>query len=614
MARRQKLGAIYLGDARCLFRVWAPQASAVDVHLLAPGERLLPLHRVGDYFQGLFNDIPPGSRYFYRLDGSRERPDPASRGQPEGVHGPSEVVDLTFAWTDQHWVGRPLREYVIYELHVGTFTPEGTFAAIIPHLPRLRELGITALELMPVAQFPGERNWGYDGVYPFAVHQAYGGAAGLQQLVNACHSHGLAVILDVVYNHLGPEGNYFWEYGPYFTDQYRTPWGQAINYDQAYSDQVREFFISNALAWCQDFHVDALRLDALHAVMDLSAQPFLAELAEAVARLGERLGRRLYLIAESDQNDAKLLQPRALGGYGLDGHWLEDLHHALHALLTGEQDGYYQDFGTLAHLVTAYRQGFVYTGQYSPYRRRRHGSAATAIAPYRFIAFSQNHDQVGNRPGGERLMELTSLAAAKLAAAAVILSPFTPLLFMGEEYGETAPFLYFISHSDPDLIAAVRQGRGEAMAACGCLQAAPDPQDPSTFGRSRLNLALSAQEPHHTLWRFYQELLRLRTEMLAEVDLGLAYPAVAGAADAEVLLLHYGQTGREYIVILNFQPESAAVALPAGPEPWQLRLHGAAAEWGGPGAVVPATVPGGAAISVPAQTCLVYGRREESAW
>jgi len=614
MAHRQRLGAIYLGDGRCLFRVWAPLATAVAVHLVAPGERLLPLRRAGEYFQGLFPDIPPGSRYFYQLDGGRKRPDPASRGQPEGVHGPSEVVDLTFAWTDQHWVGRPLREYVIYELHVGTFTPEGTFAAIIPHLPRLRELGITALELMPVAQFPGDRNWGYDGVYPMAVHQAYGGAAGLQQLVNACHSHGLAVILDVVYNHLGPEGNYFWEYGPYFTDQYRTPWGQAINYDQAYSDQVREFFIGNALAWCRDFHIDALRLDALHAVMDLSAQPFLAELAEAVAQLGERLGRRLYLIAESDQNDAKLLAPKALGGYGLDGHWLEDWHHALHALLTGEQDGYYQDFGTLAHLATAYRQGFVYTGQYSRYRRRRHGSPATGIAPYRFIAFSQNHDQVGNRPGGERLSRLTSLAAAKLAAAAVILSPFTPLLFMGEEYGETAPFFYFISHSDPDLIAAVRQGRAQAWAACGCCQAAPDPQDPATFGRSRLNLSLAAREPHQTLWRFYQELLRLRTEMLTEVDLGLAYPAVADAADAKVLLLHYGQAGREYAVILNFQPESAAVALPAGPEPWQLRLNGAAVVWGGPGAVLPATVPGGAAISVPALTCLVYGRREDSAW
>ncbi|MGQ9920814.1 MAG: malto-oligosyltrehalose trehalohydrolase [Desulfobacca sp.] len=614
MVRRRRLGAIYLGDGRCLFRVWAPQAGSVAVHLLDPAARLLPLRREGEYFQGLFTDIPPGSRYVYRLDDGRERPDPASRGQPEGVHGPSQVVDLTFPWTDQQWLGRPLREYVIYELHVGTFTPEGTFAAIIPHLPRLRELGITALELMPVAPFPGARNWGYDGVYPFAVHQAYGGAAGLQHLVNACHGHGLAVILDVVYNHLGPEGNYFWEYGPYFTDQYQTPWGQAINYDQAYADQVREFFISNALTWLADFHIDALRLDALHAIIDLSPQPFLAELAAAVARLGECLGRRLYLLAESDQNDVKLLRPPALGGYGLDGHWLEDLHHALHAVLTGEQGGYYQDFGTLAHLAAAYQQGFVYTGQYSPYRRRRHGSPAAAIAPYRFIAFSQNHDQVGNRPCGERLIHLTSLAAAKLAAAAVILSPFTPLLFMGEEYGETAPFLYFISHSDPDLIAAVRRGRGEAMAACGCVQEAPDPQDPATLARSRLNLALADQEPHRTLWRFYRELLQLRTEMLAEVDLGLSYPKVASAADAQVLLLHYGEEGREYAVILNFQAESAPVSLPAGAALWQLRLNGAAEAWGGPGAVVPATLPGGTAISVPAQACLVYGRREEPLW
>ncbi len=614
MAHRHRLGAIYLGDARCLFRVWAPQAASVAVHLVTPNDRLLPLRRAGEYFHGLFTDIPPGSRYFYRFTDGRERPDPASRGQPEGVHGPSQVVDMTFPWTDQQWVGRPLREYVIYELHVGTFTPEGTFAAIIPHLPRLRELGITALELMPVAQFPGERNWGYDGVYPFAVHQAYGGAAGLQHLVNACHAHGLAVVLDVVYNHLGPEGNYFWEYGPYFTDQYQTPWGQAINYDQAYSEGVREFFLSNALAWLSDFHIDALRLDALHAVMDLSAQPFLGELATAVARLGERLGRRVYLIAESDQNDARLLQPRALGGYGLDGHWLEDFHHALHALLTGERGGYYQDFGTPAHLAAAYRQGFVYTGQYSPYRRRRHGSPAKDIAPYRFIAFSQNHDQVGNRPGGERLSQLTSLAAAKLAAAAVILSPFTPLLFMGEEYGETAPFLYFISHGDPDLAAAVRQGRAQALAASGCCQEAPDPQDPATWARSRLHLALAEQEPHQTLWRFYQEVLKIRSEMLADVDLGLSYPEVAGAGDSGVLLLHYGQEGREYALLLNFQPEAAEVALPPGPGPWQLRLNGAAAVWGGPDAVLPATVPGSTPISVPAQACLVYHRREKSAW
>ncbi len=637
MAGEPKLGAVYLGEGRCLFRVWAPKVNSLAVHVIAPQDRLLPLQRQGEFFQGVFGDIPPGSLYFYRLDDRRERPDPASRAQPQGVHGPSQVVDLTFPWTDQQWPGRPLRDYIIYELHVGTFTAAGTFAAIIPQLPQLRQLGVTALELMPVAQYPGDRNWGYDGVYPFAVQHSYGGAAGLQQLVNACHRAGLAVILDVVYNHLGPEGNYFWEYGPYFTEAYRTPWGQALNFDQADSDRVREFFLANALSWFRDFHVDALRLDALHAIIDQSAQPFLAELAEAVARLGERLGRQFFLLAESDHNDPKLLDPPMLGGYGLHGHWLEDFHHALHALLTGEQDGYFQDYGTLAQLATAYRQGFIYTGQYSRYRRRRHGPApghhlqhrlrlagvhqgvrhgapAGKVAPYRFIAFSQNHDQVGNRAGGERLGHLVTPSAARLAALAVILAPFTPLLFMGEEYGETAPFLYFISHGDPRLIAAVRQGRREAMAACGCVSEAPDPQDPATFAQAKLNFSLLQQEPHHSHWQFYQELCRLRREMLTTVDLGLSYPEVALDGSPPLLQVTYRQADQAYCLLLNFHQEPAMLSLPPGENTWRLRLNSAAASWGGPGHDVATTVSGDETVTVPGLTGLVYHQHEELIW
>jgi maltooligosyltrehalose trehalohydrolase len=457
MTLSKRLGAVYLGDNRCSFRIWAPKAARVDVRLLAPDERLLPLTKAGDTFSGLFDHIPPGSLYLYRLNGETERPDPASCCQPQGVHGPSQVVSLDFPWEDQSWIGLPLRDYVIYEVHVGTYTPEGTFEAIIPRLPQLRDLGVTALELMPVAQFPGERNWGYDGVYPYAVQNSYGGLQGLQRLVNACHKQSLAVILDVVYNHLGPEGNYLADFGPFFTAQYRTPWGEAINFDQADGDQVREFFINNALYWITEYHIDALRLDALHAVVDTSARPFLAELAQAVKEQAGRLGRRVFLMAESDINDVKHLRPREVHGFGLESHWLDDFHHALHTLLTGEDDGYYSDFGSLDHLAKAYQEGFVYSGQYSRFRRRRHGSSACEIRPYRFIAFAQNHDQVGNRLLGERLSRLTSLAGLKLAAAAVILSPFTPLLFMGEEYGETAPFYYFVSHGDPDLIASVRQ-------------------------------------------------------------------------------------------------------------------------------------------------------------
>jgi maltooligosyltrehalose trehalohydrolase len=363
---------------------------------------------------------------------------------------------------------------------VGTFTPEGTFEAIIPHLDELRELGITAVELMPVAQFPGTRNWGYDGVYPFAVQNSYGGPEGLKRLVNACHGRGIAVVLDVVYNHLGPEGNYLWDFGPYFTDRYKTPWGSAINFDGPHSDPVRRLFIENALYWVTEFRMDGLRIDAVHGILDFSAYPFLEELASAVHEKAERLNRRVYVIAESDLNDTRVIRSRELGGYGLDAQWNDDFHHALHTLLTEDQTGYYQDFGRLGDLVKAFREGFVCSGQYSSYRRRRHGNSSRDIPAGCFVVFAQNHDQVGNRMRGERLSQLVCRERMKLAAGVVFLSPFIPLLFMGEEYGETAPFPYFISHSDADLVEAVRRGRREEFAAFGWSQEPPDPQIPMT--------------------------------------------------------------------------------------------------------------------------------------
>lgn len=340
------LGAIYLGDGRCRFRVWAPFSQRVQVHIIAPQDRVVPLARDSwGYHQGMVEGAEPGSLYLYLLDGGKERPDPASRSQPQGVHGPSEVVDPTFPWEDGAWSGLPLRDYVIYELHVGTFTPEGTFEAVIPHLDYLRDLGVTAVELMPVAQFPGGRNWGYDGVYPFAVQDSYGGPSGLKLLVDACHQRGLAVALDVVYNHRGPEGNYLGDYGPYFTERYRTPWGHALNFDGADSDDVRRYFVENALFWVTEYHVDALRLDAVHAILDHAPRTFLEDLAEAVHEQAERLNRRVYLMPESSANDARLIRSRELGGYGLDAQWNDDFHHALHTLLTGERQGYYQDYG-----------------------------------------------------------------------------------------------------------------------------------------------------------------------------------------------------------------------------------------------------------------------------
>ena len=432
MAGPRTLGAVPLGRGRCAFRVWAPACQRVEVCLLGPAARRVPLVAdLAGYHAGIFEDVPPGTDYLYRLDDRVERPDPASRWQPQGVHGPSRVLDPTFPWSDSAWRGLPLRDYVLYELHVGAFTREGTFDGVAARLDELKELGVTAVELMPVAQFPGARNWGYDGVYPFAVQESYGGPAGLKRLVDAAHARGLAVVLDVVYNHLGPEGNYLGEYGPYFTDRYRTPWGSALNFDGAESDEVRRYFIENALYWQTEFHLDGLRLDAVHAIRDFSATPFLEELAEQCRRRAEALRRPFRLIAESDMNMARHILPRALGGFGLDAQWSDDFHHCLHALLTGERDGYYADYGGVGQLAKVWREGYAYTGEHSCFRRHRHGSSPRANAFEQFVVCAQNHDQVGNRMLGERFGALLSFERQKLAAGALLLSPFVPLFVHG---------------------------------------------------------------------------------------------------------------------------------------------------------------------------------------
>ena len=609
------LGAVPLREGFCSFRVWAPRAESLEVHLVAPAERLVPLQRgEAGYFHGVVAGVAPGARYFYRLDGAKDRPDPASRFQPEGVHGPSQVMATGFAWEDRGWCGPDLKDYVIYELHVGTFTTEGTLAAIIPHLEELAELGITALELMPVAQFPGNRNWGYDGVYPFAVQNSYGGPEELKRLVNACHRQGLAVVLDVVYNHLGPEGNYLGDYGFYFTDRYRTPWGDAVNFAGPHSDEVRRFFIDNALYWLNDCRVDALRLDGLHAIMDHSPRTFLEELAGAAHAQGERSGRRVYLLAESDLNDVRLIRAPELGGYGLDSHWNEDFHHALHTLLTGEKDGYYQDYGELGQMAKGFREGFIYSGEYSPYRQRRHGSSSRGLPACRFIVFAQNHDQVGNRPLGERLTQLLSFEALKLAAGAIILSPFIPLLFMGEEYGEVAPFQYFISTGDPELADAVRRGRREEFAGFGGRAEPPDPQSEETFQRSRLNHSLRQQEPHRVLWDFYRELLRVR-----RIFAGFAGPdeveREVRVYEKERALMVRGP-GREVetALLLNFggQPAPLSFSWPEGR--WEKVLDSAEGRWRGPGSPAPAAVQAGGEISLTLapQSVVLFARDEES--
>jgi len=585
------LGAIYLGKGRCQFRVWAPLRQKVEVHIVSPQDRFIPLESEGNgYYCATSGDVKSGDRYLYRLDGQQDRPDPASRFQPEGVHGPSEVIDPQFSWGDDSWFGLPLRDYLIYELHVGTFTPEGTFEAIIPHLDNLKELGITAVELMPVAQFPGSRNWGYDGVYPFAVQDSYGGPEGLKRLVNACHRSGLAVILDVVYNHLGPEGNYLWNFGPYFTDRYKILWGSTINFDGPHSDSVRRFFIENALYWVTEFRLDALRIDAVHAILDFSAHPFLEELASAVHDQAERLNRRIYLIAESTLNDTRVIRSRKLGGFALDAQWNDDFHHALHTLLTGEQTGYYQDFNQLRDLAKAFREGFVYSGEYSSYRRRRHGNSSRDIQAHRFVVFAQNHDQVGNRMRGERLSELVCLERMKLAAGVVLLSPFIPLLFMGEEYGETAPFPYFVSHSDPALVEAVWRGRREEFATFGWADEPPDPQDEETFLRAKLNHSLRHEGHHRILVEFHKELLQLRKKTPALGRLSKDDMDVLDYDREKALVIRRWNGNDEAVVIFHFNesPLTMGIAFPKGR--WTKRLDAADERWQGPGSQVPTEI------------------------
>ncbi len=585
------LGAVCLGNDRCGFTVWAPLAREVEAHLVEPTERLYPL-APGDrgYHHAVAEGVPPGSRYLFRLDGLSEYPDPASRFQPAGVHGPSQVVGSGFPWDDDGWSGIPLQDYIIYELHVGTYTDEGSFDSVVPHLDGMKELGVTAVELMPVAQFPGSRNWGYDGAYPFAVQHSYGGPEGLKRLVNACHCRGLAVVLDVVYNHLGPEGNYLGKFAPYFTERYRTPWGPAVNFDGPDSDEVRRFFIENALYWITEFHVDALRLDAVHAILDHSPRTFLEELAAAVHERARSLERQVHLFAESADNDRRLVNPPELGGYGLDAQWNDDFHHSLHVLLTGETTGYYQDYGRLSHLVKALGEGFVYSGEYSPFRRRQHGSSSRHIPAHRFVVSAQNHDQVGNRMMGERLAALVSHEALKVAAGLVVLSPYIPLLFMGEEYGETAPFLYFVDHSDAALVDQVRRGRKGEFAAFGWPGEPPDPQDEATFRASRLRRHLRSRGRHRSLLRFYSELLRLRRSTPALSCLSKDTLAVEGHEESGVVLVRRWSGDDEAAAAFNLgeAPATAGLSLPQGN--WRRILDSAEAQWDGPGSQVPAVL------------------------
>ncbi len=512
------------------WRLWAPRADSVDLFLF-PGKEEQPeipeeisetvsmKPERGGYFTCQKRDVPEGQRYAFSLNGGPPRPDPTSPWQPSGAGGPSAVLlPSSFEWSEGLWKGIPREALVIYELHVGTFTPQGTFEAIIPRLKELKDLGITAIEIMPVAQFPGGRNWGYDGVFLYAVQNTYGGPHGFRRLINACHQAGMAVILDVVYNHLGPEGNHLAEFGPYFTDRYKTPWGPALNYDDRGCDGVREFVLNNVRQWIGDYRLDGLRLDAVHAIYDFSARHILREIKRVADEEAARLGRPVHIIAESDLNDIRLLDHPERGGYGLDAQWSDDFHHAVHTVLTGERDGYYSDFGEPEQLAKVLNKTFVYDGCFSEHRGRSHGAPAGEHPGDRFVVAVQNHDQVGNRARGDRLGTLLDPAGERLAAGLLLLSPYLPLIFMGQEYGETRPFPFFCSFFDPRLVEAVRKGRREEFQSFNWRVEVPDPQGEGTFESAKLSWSWPGESPQAGLRRLYRDLLRARREWPALKD------------------------------------------------------------------------------------------------
>lgn len=537
------LGAFPIDDGLVQFRVWAVNGDDVRVRV---GDRRHAMQHAGHGIHEARVPAQAGEDYGFLL-GDREFPDPATRSQPEGLRGPSRIIDpRTFEWTDDGFVAHALADLVVYELHIGTFTADGTFDAAIEHLPALAQLGITAIEVMPVAEFPGVHGWGYDGVYLSAAHSSYGGPEGFARLVDAAHAAGLSVILDVVYNHVGASGVKALEaFGPYFTDKYATFWGPSMNYDDKDCDPVREWVLQSAERWVRDFHVDGLRLDAIHAIYDQGARPLMADLATRVHHArGGRDG--VLVIAESGLNDPRVIRPIEQGGFGHDAQWADDFHHALRVALTGERDGYYEEFGTIADLAKAFRRPFVHDGQYSTFRRQRFGSPADDRPPEQFVVFDQNHDQVGNRATGDRL----AADARPLAAFCTLLSPFVPMLFMGEEYGEPAPFQFFSDHIDEEIATATREGRRREFAAFAQFagEEVPDPQDRATFLRSKLT-----RERDEALADLYARLLRVRRELPREREVATAFDE-----DARWLTVDRGP----YRLCCNFAAEAGTV--PAG--------------------------------------------------
>ena len=557
------------------FAVWAPTADRVDLVL---ADRVLPLDGSADGVWRLeVPDAGHGTDYRFSVDGADPVPDPRSAWQPQGVHGPSRVFDSHLHhWDDAGWSGRDVRGAVFYELHIGTFTDEGTLDAAQERLEHLVSLGVDVVSLMPVAAFPGQWGWGYDGVDLYAVHEPYGGPAALQRFVGACHRHGLAVCLDVVYNHLGPSGNYLHGYGPYFTDKHHTPWGQAVNIDDTGSEQVRRFIIDNALRWFRDFHVDALRLDAVHALVDTSERHLLAQLSGETADLSAQVGRPLGLVAESDLNDAAMVTATSEAGMGMTAQWSDDFHHALHALLTGERQGYYSDFGDLETLAKALTSVFVHDGGRSTFRGQNWGVPVdtAVVSGHAFLAYTSDHDQVGNRATGDRPSQTLPPGALAAAAALTLLSPFSPMLFMGEEWGAGTPWQFFTDHSEPELVQSIRQGRQREFSDHGWADDIPDPQDPATRDASVLRWDEIAAQPHQRLLAWHRELIGLRRQ---EPDLRsgrLDHVQVDLDSEQEWIVLRRGT----FRVVVNLATQARTIPLDAAPVLAEAAWDGATLE------------------------------------
>lgn len=578
------LGANLSSNNLATFRVWAPKAKNIYLKIQSPKRNEIKMKYLQDgLFEAALDYAVEGIHYAYKLNDGRDLPDPLSRFQPEGIHGSSEIVNPNyFRWQDDNWTGLPLEDLIIYEMHVGTFTHEGTFEAIIPLIGYLKdELEVTAIELMPVAQFPEARNWGYDGVGLYAPQNSYGGPQGLKMLVNECHKKKLAVILDVVYNHLGPEGNYIGEFAPYFTNRYSTPWGSAFNYDNSECHWVRRFVIENALYWITEYHIDALRLDAIHGIFDFSAKHILEEMAEYVHAQADALNRQVHLIAESALNDPRITRTPERCGYGINAQWLDDYHHSIHVLLTGENIGYYADFGELSHLAKSIKEGFVYTGQYSRYRKKPFGASSVDLPSSKFVVFSQNHDQVGNRAFGERLCHLVPFEAQKLAAATVIFSPYLPLIFMGEEYAEKAPFLYFTSHSDPELAKNVRIGRKKEFESFEWKGEIPDPQDPATFEHSKVNIKLRFENKHSQLFKCYKDMIAIRKEHPALRNYNRQHLKVETLGDKVLTIERRKPESEIVIILLSFNEKEAVIRKKFPKGEWSLIFDSNSEAYGG---------------------------------